>query len=258
MQILKIPDARYTDEDIKKSMENAEALEQLESQWPDIQKQYAELGLLTEKAQDKMDHLRKRRASAAEIQKAAKEHQQAIWQQDRAPHDHSQTIAALQNSQQKLSRNLRFDAHLRWLDENKGLVLLPRIETVKEYHDVFTGAKTEDILTNGPAIAEAQKRLMTAIQQLSALQNADIPTIVEFIESFESELAKLDLSKLTRWDAIPQSRVNDMKEIPIAAGPLDKATIMQNGSIHIHPRPMEPAVKMLADRITKLEKGKTE
>jgi hypothetical protein len=254
MNILRIPETRFSDDDIRQSLENEKEINRLQMEWPEIQRRYAELGEETAKAADHLEGLKKRRASIAEIQKAEKEYKQAIWKQDGVKADHGRKVADLQSRQERLSAPLRNDAHQRWLDELRGLAYLRHIETVKEDRNIFTGEKTQDILTNLPALGMAKEMLLTAIQRLMAMQNATIPSIQAFIETFEAELAEVDLSKLTQWDDVPISRVNDVREKP-ADGPIDKATMMPDGKVHVHPQPTDPKVKALGDRISKLEKG---
>ncbi len=153
----------------------------------------------------------------------------------------------------KGARDLRNDAWWRWADELRGPPNIPHIEVLKENKHPF-GATIHDVLTNGPAIKRAKAMLLEAIKHLGELQNADIPTIQRFIATNESELAKLDLSELSQWDDLPKSRVDELKEPASADGPVDMATLMPDFKLQIRPKPADPRVKALADRVGKLEK----
>jgi hypothetical protein len=254
ISILKNPETRYSEADVQQSLKNSQELDRLQTELPDIKERRKELGAKTAEAKDKFDYLVKSRADIGEIQEAHRAHQSAVWDQDRELTAHTAKIRALENSQERLSQSLRSDAHMRWLDEMQGLASLRTIEVLKTNRDIFSQSETQDIRTNRPAIAEAQERLLTAIHQLGSLNHADIPTIERFIHGFEDELSKLDLSRMTRWDDIPKSRVNDLNEKP-ADGIIDKGMILPDGSVHIHPRPTDPKIAALGARISKLEKG---
>jgi hypothetical protein len=251
--ILKLPAAHYSEADLARSLNNAAEIERLEVLFPEVKKRYDELGVQTAAARDKLEELKKRLAFPADIQAAETEYKRAIWAQQGVLADHNRKIVALQNENQKLSRPLRSDAQFRWFDEMKALSSLQTIEVIKTYRDGFGGPERQDILTNGPAIAEAKERLLTATQQLSELQNASIPTIQGFIDDFESELRKLDLTKLSRWDDIPKNRVDEMRPEPDQGG-IARATLMPGGKIHIHPdKGDSERINSLSDRLSKLE-----
>jgi hypothetical protein len=256
--ILKMPEAQYTEEDVKRSVDNAEQIAQLEAETPEVRKQYNDLGKETAAAQDMLDDLKKRHAFPEEIRAAEKAHQQAVWRQKGVLAAHDRKIRALQSENEKLSFALRLDTHSRWLDEAKALAAMRTVEVLKTNRDIFSGAERQDILTNAPVIAEAKEQLITAIQQLGTLQFENIPTIAGFIDDFESELRKLDLSKVTRWDDVLKQYVDDIRPQE-ATGEIQKGMLMPDGSVHIHPSPTASAqINQLSDRLLKLEgKGKS-
>jgi hypothetical protein len=255
--ILKLPAAHYSEADVERSLHNEAEIVRLQAQFPDVRKRYDELGEQTAVAQDRLDELKKRRAFPADIEAARQEHQRAVWAQQGVLADHSRKIRELQNENQRLSQKLRTDAHWRWFDEMKEIVSLRTIEVIETYRVGYGGAQRQDIRTNAPAIAEAKEMLLTATQQLGELQNCGIPTIQGFIDDFESELRKFDLTKLSRWDDIPKSRVDAMRPKQEESGHVTHATIMPDGKPWIHPDHGDTErINSLSDRLTKLEKTK--
>jgi hypothetical protein len=99
--------------------------------------------------------------------------------------------------------------------------------------------------------------LITARQQLNGeeLRDASVPDLVSFVEAFENELRKIDLSKLSHWDDLSPWQVAAMKEKP-SDFPSDKGMILPDGSVHtFQPAAATAQISQLSDRIQKLEKG---
>jgi hypothetical protein len=236
MSILKVSEMYYTPEELERSIENENKIAELNAEMPERLKQYKDLGLKTAAIETKMEKFKKRRALPQEIQEVEKEYQQAVWAQDAALATPNQQIKKLQNENEKLSHRLRISTHSRWLEEKKALLQLREIKIVKRHKDFITEKKSVDILTNIPAIRQADEMITAALRQLGNLHYASLRKIRNFIDNFESELGKVDLTKLSRSEKIPSYRVEEMMaEAQEASDDLDIATLMPDGEMWVHP-----------------------
>lgn len=137
--------------------------------------------------------------------------QQVIWKRDDARMAIQRKLNELQGEIEGLTGPVIMATAQRWQAELAALGGEKLVEVDEKYTDHSTDRQMVRIKSNSGAIAEARQQLMAAIRTLRGMAGRPLAEIHAHIEGVETQLRKLDLSKLvTAAEPVTQGVFNDV------------------------------------------------
>jgi hypothetical protein len=105
---------------------------------------------------------------------------------------------------------------------------------------------------NNAALIAAKDKILAARKGIIGMLHCSISDIEKEVQAFERQYELIDFDTLEVTEVT--SAAEAKKFAPEAeGGDMDRGTQMPDGKIHVHPKPADPQIKNLANRISKLE-----
>jgi hypothetical protein len=137
----------------------------------------------------------------------------------------------------------------------KDLAKKYRFQKLEGTHDIFSGKRkgwAVRVSHNSAALDAAKTRIFELMKEIDGLKYSPLGTVEGHIEKAKNEIRNFDFGTMQVEELTPM-QASDLAPQPEKDN-FDRGTLMPGG-VHIHPQPLDPAVKGLADRVARLEKG---
>jgi len=170
-------------------------------------------------------------------------------------------LSRFMNRKQELERQLETFTRqpiAEFIEESlgrmKNLGRAYKYQILEHSRDPLTEKSTFRVKHNWAGINAAREKILAGIKEIRKLNHHPLAELLGTIERFRREFDGLDATAfdVEEVDAVKDSLMRPTRE----PENFQKATLAPSGKVILHEQPSDPAVKDLANRITKLEKIK--